>query len=230
MSRRDDLEAQMETCNFCNTLIKPHKFESHLNSYCRICSSKSGEPRFKTPIPKQTAEKAKLPSDIRRPINFYMKGVFEAFVAEVIQAPSFFGFKNFDRLYDDVNFFDAYLTEKEYTSLLKYIYDFETRWSKYIDMVLNNTQYMEISSTSNEPKDINTPEDWAAAIRNLLRILTLANSSIKGQLDLFLSERSQSEKKIACKKQLATQCKRPCKVLTNKLGKKYCTLKKFTGK
>jgi len=203
-----------ETCNFCSTLIKPEMYKAHPGryTYCHSCQRQQGIPRFRVPITDEN-------------VHFHMKGVFEAFVAEVEQAPSIYGYKNFDRLYADVKFYYSYLTEQEFTSLLEYIYDFESRWSEYIDLVLNHGQFMELSSTGGIKKDIKTSEDWAAAIRNLLRILSMANTSIQGQLTLLTSPESQLKKKDACQKQPVSKCRHPCIVTKSKMGFKSCTFK-----
>lgn len=164
------------TCTFCNAVLKNTSIESRRKSYCGKCETVPGPgvlPRFKKPI-------------VSKHVNDYMKGVFESFVAEIEVAPSFYGFMSFDKLYEHVRFHSGILTPEQLATLLEIINEFEGRWGEYVEMVLNQSRYMEISGSGNERKEFKIPSDWAAAIRNLIRVLADVNNIVKLTLSQYL--------------------------------------------
>lgn len=202
---------QLKTCDFCRKLFKPSQYNTNPNRliYCKLCARSNGvvKPRFMEQIEGD---------------QIYMKGVFESFVAEVEQSPAIFGMLNFDKLYNHITFHHKYLTDSEYADLLDILFQYERRWGEYIDLVLNQSMYTEISSSGGVKKSFKTPSDWAAAIRNLLRILSDTNNAIKSQLDIYIGDAGRLSKKNMCQKRTVSKCSHPCKV-RSKLGIKYCT-------
>jgi hypothetical protein len=81
---------------------------------------------------------------------------------------------------------------------------------------------MELSSTGGIKKDITSPEDWAAAIRNLMRILTDMNQGVENLLKKYLGEEATKEKTKTCRERSTDKCAHPCKVVST-LGIKRCT-------
>lgn len=204
-----------DTCKFCHTIAKPEQIKAHPDryGYCSKCTlpkrKVSQNVRFREKIPNANIQK-------------YMKGVFESFVAETERLPSVFGQRNFDRLKDYVVSYKTYLTTDELYYLLDIITEYEKRWSEYIDLVLNKTKFMELSSTGGIKKKITSPEDWAAAIRNLMRILADMNQGVENMLKQYMGEKATKEKAKACHAQSVAKCAHPCKVTTT-LGIKRCT-------
>lgn len=195
------------TCDFCGSIFTHSQLSAGLNintraSYCNhSCGTKKNTPRYK--------------SEIRSDCNIYARGIFESFVAEVEKSPSINGIKTFDSLYREIKFYVAKLYPEEYLALLNTIMDFEKRFGTYVDNVLNYDRYQEIAGTGY--KQLVTPEDWAASIRNMNRIVSLANDAVSTMLKKFLGD--IDGKKTYCKKQKANNCKQPCKVTSSLLGK-----------
>jgi len=146
-----------------------------------------------------------------------MKGVFESFVGEIEKAPSINGIKTFDSLYRDIKFYVSKLYPEEYLALLNTIMEYEKRFGTYVDNVLNQDRYQEIAGTGY--RQLVTPEDWASAIRNMNRIVSLANDAVNTMLKKYLGD--IEGKKAYCKKQ-KSDCKQPCTPKST-LGIKSCT-------
>ncbi len=221
------LESKNQTCHFCQTIFSPSEYQQHANdrlSFCpSVCMTRQTSSRVEIGkrSPQITIPRFKSPIDNPQ-INYYMKGLFEAFVIEIERSPSFYGNLNFDKLYQYIKSRYQYLTETEYITLLEILNQYEQRWGEYVNMVLNETRYTEISSSSKIKKEFKTPSDWAAAIRNLMRILSDANHVIKSQLELYLSPAKIEEKKKLCHRSSVAHCNHPCKIKT-KMGLKYCS-------
>jgi len=200
------------TCDFCGSIFTPAQLSAGLNintrsSYCNHqCGTKKNNPRYK--------------SNINLECNSFMKGVFESFVAEAEKAPSINGVKTFDSLYRELKIHIPRLYPEEYLTLLNTIMDFEKKFGKYVDDVLNYDRYQEIAGSGTKP--LVTPEDWAAAIRNMNRIISMANDTINIMLNSYIGEKASIDKKAYCKKLKADNCKQPCKV-TSTLGIKSCS-------
>lgn len=201
--------SNLKTCNFCNSIFK--KAHGVRQSYCFSCPPTKGMPRYREKI-----------NDDH--VNDYMKGVFESFIAEIETTPYFYGFLSFDKLYEYIKSHYKYLSESEYISLLKILTEYETRWSQYIDLVLNHSRYIEIASLGGGKKEFKTPSDWAFAIRNLLKILSDANILIKSRVSQLISQTAIQKKKKLCQKTSVTKCKHPC-IVSEKLGIKKCNYK-----
>lgn len=199
------------TCDFCRTIFKPEQLLSpkyvKRASYCRkSCPLKKKEPRYNHAVTPECQE--------------FMKGVFESFVADGERGVTVFGVKAFDTLYKEIVQYEPYLTTIEYVDLLDIMQEFEKRYGEYVDLVLNETKFMEIAS-SGGAKPIKTPADWASAIRNLNRILFLTNQSIDLKLESFLNKKAVERRKRDCHKLSRLQCGRPC-VLESGVAGKVC--------
>ena len=201
------------TCDFCTKVLKTQEYQiiPTRMSYCQGCPQQSSDKPVKLRMDEPIVDDA---------TQQIFKGLFEAFVSEVERGASIFGYDSFKNLYGRVNFYYKYLTQDEYDKLFGIIVDYEEQWGKYIDMVLNQSYYIEIASSGKGPQELKTPRDWAAAIRNLIRILADANTPIEGFLRDYISNEKLQVKKTNCKKQSAKTCQRPCQVD----GKK-CALK-----
>jgi hypothetical protein len=148
-----------------------------------------------------------------------MKGVFESFVADAERGVTQFGAKTFNTLYKEVKDSHKYLDQSEYIELLDVIQQFETKYGKYVDLVLNHNQFTELSG-SGGPKNLQTPNDWASAIRNLNRIIVLTDQTIGQMMENYMNATATKKRKQACRK--SKQCQSPCVVESGLIGKK-CT-------
>lgn len=205
------------TCDFCRTIFKPEQLSSSKyakrTSYCRrSCPLKKHEPRYNHVITPECQE--------------FMKGIFESFVADGERGVTVFGVKTFDTLYKEIYEYYPYLTDVEYVDLLDIMQEFEEKYGKYVDLVLNQTKFMEIAS-SGGAKPLKTPADWASAIRNLNRILFLTNQSIDLKLESFLNKKAVERRKRACHKLSRLQCRHPCVLKSGVMGK-VCTYQAHT--
>jgi hypothetical protein len=200
-----------QTCDFCRTIFTPEQLHTikyrHRAYYCKgSCPTQKGMMRMYRNIPPECQP--------------YMKGVFESFVADSERGLTVFGIKTFDSLYKEVQRLYPYLTDPEYIELLSIIDQFEIKYGQYIDMVLNYGKYLELSGGT--PKDLKTPADWASAIRNLIRNLTLANQAVDSLLEAFLNKKATEGKNRVCKG--LKRCVRPC-VTEKGTFKNICTYK-----
>lgn len=203
-----------QTCNFCRTIFTPNQLSNPIYqkraSYCKSsCPLKKEDPRYSQAVKSECQN--------------FMKGVFESFVADAERGVTIFGVKTFDTLYNEVKREYQYLSDNEYTDLLDIIQEFEIQYGNYIDLVLNQNKFYEIAS-SGGPKELKTPADWAAAIRNLNRILVLANQGIEGRLSMYLNKAATEKKIRECKKSPKNKCFRPCSTEGGYFGK-TCTYK-----
>lgn len=203
-----------DTCNFCATFAKPE----HPNRYGYCGQCKRG-------VSKGTHTLRYRQKNTDPAIRNYMKGVFESFIATVERSPAMFRQRTFDSIKNHVVSYNKYLTMDEMYHLLDTITQFEKRWSKYIDLVLNKSKFMELASSGGLEKDLVTPEDWTAAITNLIWILTQMNDLVEIQLKNYLGPEGTKEKTKMCKERPLRLCAHPCKEVST-LGLKRCT---YTG-
>jgi len=198
-----------ETCDFCQLIFKNADLSSEKYakraSYCpKTCSGKKNEPRYMHVI---TPECQK-----------FMKGVFEAYVATGERGTTIFNVKTFDALHTHLQNFHKYISDAEYNDIFELLQIYEEKYGKYVDLVLNQTKFMEVNSSSG-PKPIKTPDDWASAITNLNRILDLANQGIDIKLESFLNKKAVESRKKNCKKLSKSQCTHPCVLESGAIGK-----------
>lgn len=197
------------TCIFCHTVFDTKQRVKSRTSYCSDkceIKGKSVKPRFQRQIPDEA-------------IHEYMKGVFESFIVDIEKANGIFGEKTFDGLYLDLKLHQSELTEEESQKLNDVIAAFEVQFGKFVGLVLNENKFMELSGSGKKP--IVTPGDWAAAIRNLVRIVTLANQAFYSQLHAMTDPEKRQQ---YCKSLSAKRCTHPCQVQTT-LGIKRCGYK-----
>jgi hypothetical protein len=196
------------TCDFCGSIFTPSQLSANQNintraSYCNTtCGTKKNTPRYK--------------SNIEQGCHMYAKGIFESIVGDIEKSPSINGIKTFDSLYRDIKFYVSKLYPEEYLALLNTIMEYEKRFGTYVDNVLNHDRYQEIAGSGYKP--LITPQDYSAAISNLLRIVSLANTAVETTLKKYLGD--IEGKKAYCKKQ-KTDCKQPCSPKST-LGIKSC--------
>lgn len=208
-----------DTCDFCGTLfgVKYEKF-SERRQYCKKCINKG---QLKENVKKQQRYNTVITDP---QVQEYITGVFESFVAETERATTVFGVKTFDTLYREIKQLYPYLSEHEYIEMVELVNDCEKKFGKYVDLVMNEHKFTEIGSSGKREQDLKTPGDWASAISNLIRILTLANQWVELKLESFLGQKAFEKRVLECKKYSSEKCQPPCVIEKGIFGPK-CTYK-----
>jgi hypothetical protein len=133
-----------------------------------------------------------------------------------------FGEKTFKGMYLEIKSLkdSNQMTEDEANQLEKdVIKPFLENYSSFIRDILIRGIYKEISGSGS--KKLITPRDWAAAIRNLIRIISLANQAYTIQLNKILDPIKRKERCNSISD--LSKCKPPCSIKTSITGR-HCTM------
>ena len=230
ISNNNEIELKRQhknLCSFCNKAFEKSRVHPQ---FCMFNNEKYGSVRCDTPFlnNEQKNEIMRIIPSFEREVNDenaeeLLNGVFETFVIDIQNSSTIFGEKTFLGMSQHLKYLfnSSQITEDEEEDFyFTFIYPFQIKYEEFISLVLINGEYKEISGSGT--KKLSTPRDWAAAIRNLIRILTLANQAFTIQLNKFMDPEQRKQRCKAITK--LDECKIPCSIKSSLKGK-YCTYK-----